>query len=84
MGHAQGGILIGMAASSAAAALPSGWELSGITALYVSPGEGKALRANSTVIHQGRLTAVVRTQITGKNRRRVLEVVTTHGARAGA
>lgn len=82
VGHAQGGILIGMAASSAAAALPPGWQLSGITALYVSPGEGKALRASSTVVHSGRLTAVVRTRISGKNRRRVLEVVTTHCASA--
>lgn len=80
VGHAQGGILVGMAASSAAAALPSGWQLSGITALYISPGEGKALRASSKIVHSGRLTAVVRTQITGKNRRRVLEVVTTHAA----
>lgn len=82
VGHAQGGILIGMAASNAAAALPSGWKMSGITALYVSPGEGRLLRANSKVVHQGRLTAVVRTRITGKNRRRVLEVVTTHCAAA--
>lgn len=82
VGHAQGGILIGMAASNAAAALPSGWKLSGITALYVSPGEGRSLRASSKVVHSGRLTAVVRTQITGRNRRRVLEVVTTHCASA--
>lgn len=82
VGHAQGGILVGMAAANAAAALPESWTLSGITALYVSPGEGRRLRAGSTVVHQGRLTAVVRTQITGKNRRRVLEVVTTHAARA--
>ena len=82
VGHAQGGILIGMAASNAAAALPAGWKLSGITALYVSPGEGRLLRANSTIVHLGRLTAVVRTRITGKNRRRVLEVVTTHCAAA--
>ncbi len=44
------------------------------------PGEGATLRATSRVVHQGRLTAVVRTQITGKKRRRVLEVVTTHSA----
>ncbi len=80
VGHAQGGILIGMAAANAAAALPAAWKLSGITALYVSPGEGSLLRASSKVVHLGRLTAVVRTQITGKNRRRVLEVVTTHAA----
>ena len=43
---------------------------------------GRTLRASSTVVHQGRLTAVVRTQITGKNRRRVLEVMSTHCAKA--
>jgi hypothetical protein len=83
VGHAQGGILVGMAAANATAALPAGWLLSGISALYVSPGEGKVLRAKSKVVHRGRLTAVVRTQITGKNRRRVLEVVTTHNAGTG-
>jgi acyl-coenzyme A thioesterase PaaI-like protein len=82
VGHAQGGILIAMAARSAAARLPRGWQLSGITALYVSPGEGRLLRAGSKVVHLGRLTAVVRTEVTGKNRRRVLEVVTTHCASA--
>ncbi len=83
VGHAQGGILVGMAAANATAALPAGWLLSGISALYVSPGEGNVLRAKSRVVHQGRLTAVVRTQITGKNHRRVLEVVTTHNAGTG-
>lgn len=80
VGHAQGGILVGMAAAGAAAALAGNWQLSALTALYVSPGEGRRLRAESTVIHKGRLTAVVRTRITGRNRRRVLEVVTTHAA----
>jgi acyl-coenzyme A thioesterase PaaI-like protein len=82
VGHAQGGILVGMAAANAAAALPAGWLLSGVSALYVSPGEGKVLRARSKVVHQGRLTAVVHTLITGKDRRRVLEVMSTHCARA--
>ena len=82
VGHAQGGILVGMAAANAAAALHGKWQLSALSALYISPGEGAVLRATSKVIHQGRLTAVARTQITGKNRRRVLEVITTHGASA--
>ncbi len=80
VGHAQGGLLVAMAAANAAAVLPTGWLLSGITAVYVSPGEGRRLRADSTIIHQGRLTAVLRTRITGNNRRRVLEVVSTHCA----
>lgn len=80
VGHAQGGILIAMAAKSAAAKLPGDWRLGAVTALYISPGEGRTLRAASSVIHQGRLTAVVNTFVTGKNGRRVLEVLTTHNA----
>lgn len=82
VGHAQGGILIAMAAKNAAARLAGEWRLGAVTALYISPGEGRTLRAASTVIHQGRLTAVVNTFITGKNGRRVLEVLSTHNAGA--
>lgn len=79
VGHAQGGILLGMAAATAAAALPPHWALSGVSAWYTSPGEGPVLRASSRVVHHGRLTAVVRTRISAAGRR-VLEVVTTHCA----
>ena len=82
VGHAQGGILIAMAAKHAAGQLRGGWLLSSVSALYISPGEGRTLRASSTVAHQGRLTAAVRTRITGKNRRQVLEVLTSHKASA--
>jgi acyl-coenzyme A thioesterase PaaI-like protein len=82
VGHAQGGILIALAARSAGARLAGAWRLAGVSALYISPGEGRVLRAKSTVVHQGRLTAVVRTQVTGKDRRRVLEVLSTHAAAA--
>ncbi len=80
VGHAQGGILVALAAKNAVAVLAGNWQLAAVTALYISPGEGRTLRATSTIVHQGRLTAVVRTQVTGKSRRRVLEVVTTHSA----
>lgn len=80
VGHAQGGILLALAAATAGAALPAHWRLSGISAWYTSPGEGPTLRASSKLVHHGRLTAVVRTRIGGRNRRRVLEVVTTHCA----
>ena len=83
VGHAQGGVLIALAAKSAAAKLGRAWRLGAVTALYISPGEGRTLRAASSVIHQGRLTAVVNTFVTGKNGRRVLEVLTTHNAAAG-
>jgi acyl-coenzyme A thioesterase PaaI-like protein len=82
VGHVQGGILLGLAADTACAALPASWALTGVSAWYISPGEGRALRAKSRIVHHGRLTSVVRTQITGKANRRVLEVVTTHAHRA--
>jgi acyl-coenzyme A thioesterase PaaI-like protein len=80
VGHAQGGIQMALAAANAGSALPAGWQLSGISAWFISPGEGRTLRAVSKLVHQGRLTAVVRTQINGRNRRPVLEAVTTHNA----
>lgn len=81
VGHIQGGLLVGLAATTAMGALPDTWMLSGVSAWFTRPGEGKALRTVSRVVHHGRLTAVVRTVITGKNRRRVLEAVTTHARR---
>ncbi len=78
VGHAQGGILLGLAASTAQAAVPHNWSLTGISAAFVSPGQGTTLRARSKLVHHGLLTAVVRTEITGVNRRRVLEAMTTH------
>jgi len=81
VGHAQGGIQLGLAAVTAAAALPANWALIGISGWYISPGEGTSLRARSEIVHHGRLTAVVRTQLTGKDGRRVLEAVTTHAGR---
>jgi acyl-coenzyme A thioesterase PaaI-like protein len=80
VGHAQGGILMGLAAVTAQAALPPSWRLSALTACFVSPGVGARLRARSKVVHRGRFTAVVRTEITGPARKRVLEVLSTHAA----
>jgi acyl-coenzyme A thioesterase PaaI-like protein len=77
VGHAQGGILIAMAAASAADALNVTWRLSSISAGYVAPGDGRVLRSSSRAIHLGSVTAVVRTQITNASRGRVLEVLTT-------
>lgn len=83
-GFVQGGILAGLAATTACAALPDSWMLSAISAWFTSPGEGHSLRAVSRLVHHGRQTAVVRTVITGPGRKRVLEAVTTHAhARRG-
>lgn len=81
VGHAQGGLLVGLAARTAMAALPSSWMLASVTASFVSPGEGDALYASSTVIHHGRDTAVMRTEVTGIEGRKVLQVMTTHARR---
>lgn len=83
VGHVQGGVLAGFAAATAAAALPEAWQLSGITACYVSPGQGDTLEAAATVRHRGMMTAVVHTEITGARGRRVLEAVTTHARVVG-
>ena len=81
VGHMQGGLQVGLAMAAANAALPAGWTLSGLKACFVSPGEGRVLRATARVLHRGRQTAVVQTTLTGKRRRRVLEVLSTHVVR---
>ncbi len=81
VGHVQGGLLVGLAATTARAALPDTWTLASVTAAFVSPGESDALEANSTIAHQGRETAVTRTVVSGVGGRRVLEVLTTHARR---
>ena len=82
VGHAQGGILMGLTASTASAALGPEWMLASVAASFVSPGEGAVLEASSSVAHRGRWTAVARTHVIGAQGRRVLEVVTNHARRA--
>ena len=74
---------MGLAAATASEALPARWSISSIHALFVSPGQGKALRARSKVIHQGLMTAVARTEIVGPGGRRVLDATTAHARRPG-
>ena len=81
VGHVQGGLLMGLAATTAMAALPASWGLSGIHAVFVSPGQGKAIRAAAKLVHHGSMTGVARTEIKGPDGRRVLEATTTHWRR---
>lgn len=83
VGHVQGGILLGLAADTACAALPATWMLSSVSAWYISPGEGRTLKIRSKIVHHGRLVSVVRTRVAGKQNRLVLDVTTTHAHRAG-
>lgn len=80
VGHVQGGITLGLAMVTASASLSSHWTLTGVTASYISPGEGATISARSTVVHRGRLTAVVHTEVLSSNGRKVLEVMTTHAS----
>ncbi len=78
IGHVQGGILFGLAATNACAAAPSAMMLSNASAWYISPGRGAALLVRSHVVHTGRTIAVVRTEIKAAGGERVLEAVTQH------
>jgi acyl-coenzyme A thioesterase PaaI-like protein len=78
VGHAQGGVTFGLAAHTASAALGAEWLLSSASAWYVGPGTGMKLRARSTVVHRGLLTAVVQTRIENDEGSGVLECVSSH------
>jgi acyl-coenzyme A thioesterase PaaI-like protein len=75
VGNVQGGILIGLAAATATAALPQAWMLSSIAAAFISPGQGPALKAQASVLHQGQRSCVIRTEVTRTDGRRVLEAI---------
>lgn len=81
VGHVQGGVILALGMVTANAALGKDWMLSGVTATYISPGEGQAIHAQSKIIHQGRMTAVVQTSIYNKTGRQALEVLSTHARR---
>ena len=81
IGHVQGGILFGLAANNACAAVPEAMMLSNASAWYISPGRGAALIVRSRVVHVGRTIALVHTEIKTAGGERVLEAVTHHVAR---
>ncbi len=86
VGHVQGGFLINAALATADAAVPEHPLLTGASAWYISPGQGKVISVRSTILQSGRNIAVVRTELFGEGRKRVLEVVSNHavGHREGA
>jgi acyl-coenzyme A thioesterase PaaI-like protein len=84
VGHVQGGVILALGMVTANTALGDDWMLSNVSATYISPGEGEAIHAQSKIIHQGRMTAVVQTSIYNKTGRQALEVLSTHARRAGA
>jgi acyl-coenzyme A thioesterase PaaI-like protein len=84
VGHVQGGIMLGIAATTACAAAPAHMRLSNASAWYISPGQGKSLRATSRVTYAGRSIAVVHTMLKGARGEPVVEAVTHHVARLPA
>ena len=78
VGHMQGGLQVGMALVTAAAALPATWQISAVSAWFLRPGEGEEIIASACVEHRGRNTAVVRTVLKNQNDVRFLEAVSTH------
>jgi len=77
VGHMQGGLQLALAAVTAGATLGQNWKLSSITACFIKPGQGERFKADAHVIHAGRLTAVIRTQITSAGKL-MLEALSTH------
>ena len=80
VGHAQGGVTFALAARTACAAAPAGHRLVEASAWYLSPGEGRSLKAASKVSRAGRRLSVVDTLVSGKGNSRTLEMVSTHCA----
>jgi acyl-coenzyme A thioesterase PaaI-like protein len=82
VGHVQGGIILAIGMVCASVALGDEWLLSGVTATYISPGEGDMIRAYAVIVHQGRMTAVVKTSVKSGSGKVALEVLSTHARRA--
>ena len=82
VGHVQGGFTFNAAVATAVAAVPHHPLLTAVSAWYISPGQGKALRARATVLQRGRNVAVVRTAVFATGSKLVLEVVSNHAIAA--
>ena len=74
VGHVQGGVLVALAATSATDAAPVGMQLSSVSAWFLRPGVSD-LVARSTILHRGRQTMLVQTDVTGGDDARVLHAV---------
>ena len=77
VGHVQGGVLVGLAAVTAQAALEGSWGLTSVSASFMRPGAGAEVHASSRIVHRGRHTAMVRTEVLGEGKL-VLDAMTTH------
>jgi acyl-coenzyme A thioesterase PaaI-like protein len=81
-GHVQGGFLLNAALATAEVAVPGHPIITGASAWYISPGQGKAISVRSTILQSGRNIAVVRTELFNEGRKLVLEVISNHSVAA--
>lgn len=77
-GAAHGGLLGGLAAATARAAVPGPNRLLELSVSYLSPGLGARLRASSRAVHAGRRSATVLTSIRGAGGKPVIETMSVH------
>ena len=80
VGHMQGGLMVGLGAITAGAAVPRHAMLSNISAWFISPGHGGSVVARSKVVHAGRSFAVVKTDIKSADGTLICTLMTNHVA----
>lgn len=84
VGHMQGGLMLGLGAITAGAAVPRHPMLSNVSAWYISPGHGGTVVARSKIVHAGRSFAVVKTDLKSSDGTLICTLMTNHAARLPA
>jgi acyl-coenzyme A thioesterase PaaI-like protein len=74
VGHVQGGVQLAFAATNATDVVPRAMRLSSLSAWFLRPGVTD-LVAHSTIVHPGRQTMLVRTDVTGSDGGHVLHAI---------
>lgn len=80
VGHVQGGVLVALAVTSATDVAPTGMRLSSVSAWFLRPGI-TGLVARSTILHRGRRTTLVQTDVSGGDDAHVIHAVAQFVAR---
>ncbi|MET1115827.1 MAG: acyl-CoA thioesterase domain-containing protein [Comamonas sp.] len=62
-GHVQGGIMLGVAAATCAAAMPENWQLLDLSAQFLEAGTGPHIDASASTLRSGRNLAVMECRI---------------------
>lgn len=81
LGILQGGLQIGIAQTTAEAALGPDWLTTSINACLLRAGSSAEFVTTSEMVHRGRTTAVLKTRLCDAAGKTVIEVGTTHARR---